>query len=200
MSSCVFDAAARRLSFQKAADELCVSPAAVSQRIRALESLLNTELFVRHTRRVSLTEAGEMLATKTHQAFTLLNEGIADIKQLQARSVFTISTTTTFAEQFLMSHIDRFQNAFPGVDTRILVSNHLVDFRQDQVDVAVRQGLGRYPGCTALPLGADRYIAVASPALTADFSRGEPVTFITVDWPARIKDFPAGMTGLNYKA
>ncbi|WP_271274538.1 LysR family transcriptional regulator [Aliamphritea hakodatensis] len=185
-----FDAAARHLSFQQAANELCVSPAAVSQRVRALEAQLNTALFVRHTRRVSLTPAGEMLATKTRQAFGLLNEGVTDIKQLHGRSVFTISTTTTFAEQFLMGHIDRFQHIFPDRDNRVLVSNNLVDFRQDQVDVAVRQGLGAYPGCTALPLGSDRYMAVASPELAANFAAEKAVTGIRVDWPARITDFP----------
>ncbi len=195
-----FDAAARHLSFQEAAAELCVSPAAVSQRIRALEALLDTPLFIRHTRRVSLTRAGKLLADKSRQAFTLLHEGIDDVRQLHHRDVFTISTTTTFAEQFLMSKMDTFQQLFPETDSRILVSNALVDFRYDKVDVAVRQGLGNYAGCHTRPVGNDGYIAVATRQLADDFAAGHPVTLITVDWPERIQDFPCWNQWFGHQA
>ena len=147
-----FEVAARHLSFRDAAKVLHITPSAVSQRIRSLEAQLGTPLFHRSTRAVALTDAGEVLATDLLEAFDVIARSLARIHRLSEENTFTISTTVTFAEKWLLPRLPFFTEAFPEFDVRVFSGDALVDFSADSTDLAIRFGRGRYPGLIAEPL------------------------------------------------
>ncbi|WP_119392523.1 LysR substrate-binding domain-containing protein [Taklimakanibacter lacteus] len=190
-----FHSAAKHLSFQAAAADLHVTPAAVSQRVRALETLLGVRLFERLTRKVLLTEDGRALAQKVDEALRIIAKGVADLDRTRSGRALTISTTTTFAEQCLLPLLAQFNAEFPQTEVRVLASNHLVDFEVEAVDFAVRQGLGVYEGCHSQLLLDDLYVVVCAPALAAtgvfrdDTWRDLPV--FDVEWPIEDPNVPS---------
>ena len=192
----VFEAAARHLSFQAAAAELHVTPAAVSQRIRALEALLDVKLFRRLTRQILLTQDGQMLMVKMRDALALIAEGVVALDRSSSRGALTISTTNTFAEQYLLPRLGGFRTEYPDHNVRVLVSDDLVALETDAVDLVVRQGRGPYPGYTAAPLFKhDHYIVVCAPDLAVprllQSALWAKATLIHVEWPARMAGIPS---------
>lgn len=189
-----FHCAAKHLSFQAAAAELNVTPAAVSQRIRALEAVLGVRLFERLTRQVLLTDDGKAFASKVEEALRLIAKGVADLDRTRSGRALTISTTTTFAEQCLLPLLARFNAEFPLTEVRVLATNHLVDFEIEAVDFAIRQGLGVYDGCTARPLMDDLYVVVCAPELmeTGAFQDDKwiDLPIFDVEWPIDAPDAP----------
>lgn len=189
-----FHCAAKHLSFQAATVELHVTPAAVSQRIRALESALGVRLFERLTWQVLLTGDGQALALKVGEALRLIAKGIADLDKARTGRTLTISTTTTFAEQCLLPLLDRFNAEFPRTEVRVLATNKLVDFEVEAVDFAVRQGLGVYDGCAAQLLMDDLYVVVCAPKFKATgVFQGEKwldLPIFDVEWPIEAADAP----------
>lgn len=189
-----FHTAAKHLSFQTAAAELHVTPAAISQRVRSLESLLDVRLFERLTRKVLLTEDGSALAAKVDEALRIIAKGVADLDRRRSGRALTISTTTTFAEQCLLPLLARFNAQFPQTEVRVLASNHLVDFEVETVDFAVRQGLGVYEGCTSQLLLDDLYVVVCAPQIRAGgvFESGKwlDLPIFDVEWPIDAPDAP----------
>jgi LysR family transcriptional regulator, glycine cleavage system transcriptional activator len=161
-----FEAAARHRSFKLAADELSVTPTAISHRIRALESELRASLFVRKTRAVELTPDGKTLYAAVREGFDAITAGIERIGQRSRRSV-TLSTTPAFATKWLVPRLASFQSNYPDIDLNVHASTQPVDLHAGDVDLAIRYGLGRYPGLTSTLLLADRYAPVASPTLNA---------------------------------
>lgn len=141
----VFEAAARHENFTLAAGELGMTQAAVSYQIRLLEERLGVPLFVRSKRRVTLSEAGRRLAPIVSDAFDRLGEGFSGLLA-EDESVLAISTAQTFASNWLAPRLGGFQIARPELAVRLLTSNALTDFASDDVDVAVRMGLGPWPG------------------------------------------------------
>ena len=161
-----FEAAARRRSFKLAANELSLTATAISHRIRALEAELRTPLFVRKTRAVELTPDGQTLYAAVREGFDAISAGIERIGQRSRRSV-TLSTTPAFAAKWLVPRLAQFQADYPDIDLNVQASTQPVDLHAGDVDLAIRYGLGRYPGLTSTLLLADRYAPVASPALKA---------------------------------
>ncbi|ATN32717.1 transcriptional regulator [Rhizobium sp. ACO-34A] len=162
-----FEAAARHLSMTLAAEELHVTPGAISLQVRELEATLGLALFERHPRRLSLTEAGADYFSTLRIAFRLMREATGAIRRKLQPDIVTLSCTTGFAIQWLMPRLEEFQTAFSEIDLRIGTTGRLVDFQKDGVDLAVRHGLGAYPGLASERLVADDLIAVCSPALAA---------------------------------
>jgi LysR family glycine cleavage system transcriptional activator len=183
-----FEAAARHLSFRRAAEELNVTPAAVSQRIRALEARLQIALFKRLTRAVILTDAGQKLATDVREGLSVIRRGLAALEADQRFNVLTISTTTTFAERWLLPHLPDFQSRCSDCDVRIVTTDERVNFETDAVDLAIRLGRGAYRGCHATPLLDELYYPVCIPELiggAACLKRPEDLydyTLIHTDW------------------
>lgn len=134
-----FEAAARLNSFKDAANELNVTPTAISHQIRALEDTLNIRLFERKTRAVTLTREGELLAVTANQS---LQDLLSTVNQLKGSPrTLTISTTSSFAAMWLVPNLADFQAESPDINIQIRAEESLIDIEHDRrVDMAIRYG------------------------------------------------------------
>lgn len=160
-----FEAAARHLSFRKAAEELSVTPAAISQQIKQLEALLGIALFTRTTRALSLTEAADTALPLITRGFDNLQDGVQNLRTQRDGGILTVSVSPSFGMRWLLPRLERFRQAYPDFDVRIDASNNLADFERGSVDVALRYGRGRYDGLTSERLITEVAFPVCSPAL-----------------------------------
>ena len=164
-----FEAAARHLSVKNAADELCVTPGAVSQMLKALEQDLGVALFRRVNRGIFLTDAGQSYLPPVRNAFRQIAEASGRIAVAAESGILTVSVTPLFAAAWLVPRLKAFQDAHPDVDLRVLTDKGLVDFSRDGADVTVRHGLGRYPGLRSERLFTVGVVPVAAPTLVTQF-------------------------------
>jgi LysR family glycine cleavage system transcriptional activator len=141
----VFEAAARHENFTLAAAELGMTQAAVSYQIRLLEERLGVPLFLRSKRRVTLTEAGRRVAQPVSSALDGIAEAFSGLVD-DDENVLSISTAQTFASTWLASRLGVFQLQRPELAVRVSTDNAMVDFARDETDVAIRMGLGPWPG------------------------------------------------------
>ncbi|MGB3434556.1 LysR substrate-binding domain-containing protein [Achromobacter sp.] len=181
----VFEAAARLGSFKAAAQELAVTPTAVSHQIRALEAQTGLALFDRHVRRVSLTEAGAQLYPVLRDGFDAFEAMLARLTQQRARTQVTISATNAFTVKWLVPRMADFRSQHPGIDLQLQASDDVVDLRSAAVDIAIRYGRGPYPGLVAQPLFTDRFAPVANPRLgvsSPDDLAGVPLIRFNWKW------------------
>jgi LysR family glycine cleavage system transcriptional activator len=161
----VFVAAARAPSFSQAADTLGVSLAAVSMQIKALEEYLLIPLFIRHGRTVRLTADGERLLPRIERALGDLEQAI-DAARLERRTgALTITMLSSFLQQWLLPRLTDFRARHPQVDLRFDTSPALVDFIDEDVQVALRFGTGRYPPLHSEKLLDDWLVPVCTEAL-----------------------------------
>lgn len=156
-----FEAAARHLSFSKAAEELCVSHGAVSRAVRSLEQALGVQLMIRTTRSVQLTPAGTSFAAEVRQALGQLMTATS-VATGQVSATVTVSTIDVFASRWLVPRLHRFRRSHANVDVRVTVSEHLADFYTDGVDIAIRCGAGQYPSLTTELLTKEEHFPVCS--------------------------------------
>jgi LysR family transcriptional regulator, glycine cleavage system transcriptional activator len=163
-----FEAAARLLSFTLAAAELNVTQTAISHQIRRLEDQLGIKLFIRQNRALALTQEAQDYLPSVRSAFEDLRRATARLHRTERNGRLTVSTTASLATKWLVSRAAAFQDANPGTEVRITTSTHLVDFRQEEVDIAVRYGRGGWPGLRAHWLMAERLFPVCSPRLLTD--------------------------------
>jgi len=160
-----FEAAARHLSFKTAAEELHITPAAISQQVRALEDHVGRPLFRRITRGLVLTEAGAAAAPLLTEGLDRLAAGAARMRDVPHSRILTVSVAPSLAAKWLVPRLDRFRAAHPDVDIRLDATNELVTFQGDGVDVALRFGSGSYRGLHAERLLAETVFPVCSPQL-----------------------------------
>ena len=160
-----FEAAARHLSFTKAAEELHVTPAAVSQQIRQLEAYYGLSLFRRTTRSLVLTEDALRALPAVREAFESLGEVHQRLSAHRDSNLLTVSASPSVGERWLLPRLERFRALHPDIDIRIDATDLLVDFNRDQVDIAIRYGRGVYGGLEADALMEDVVFPVCSPAL-----------------------------------
>lgn len=160
-----FESAGRHLSFIRAADELAVTPAAISQQIKRLEIYLGAPLFRRLPRGLLLTDSGQQLLRDLGPAFVALDTAIDRAKEQEATGALTISVAPMFATKWLVPRLERFDRAYPDIDLRVSSSLHTVDFIRDSFDAAVRLGGGDYPGLHAAKLFDESLVPMCSPAL-----------------------------------
>jgi len=160
-----FEAAARHLSFTQAAAELNVTQTAISHQIRRLEEQLGIRLFVRRNRGLALTREAEAYLPAIRTAFEDLRQATARLRRPERDGMLVVSTMASLAAKWLVSRVAGFQDAHPGIEVRISTSSHLVDFRREAVDLAVRYGHGHWPGLRADWLMAEDIFPVCSPAL-----------------------------------
>ncbi|HLI11296.1 MAG TPA: transcriptional regulator GcvA [Alphaproteobacteria bacterium] len=177
-----FEAAARHLSVKAAAAELHVTPGAVSQLLKALELHLGVKLFNRVNRGIFLTEAGQSYLPPIRNAFRQIAEASRRLAVAAETGILTVSVTPFFASAWLVPRLKAFQDAHPEIDLQVVTSNALVDFSRDAVDVAVRHGLGRYPGLASDRVIAVEIVPVAAPALVAKLGRPTTPAALT-RWP-----------------
>jgi LysR family glycine cleavage system transcriptional activator len=162
-----FEAAARHLSFTRAAAELCVTQTAVSHQIKQLEAHVGAALFLRKARGLSLTTEGEAWARELSDVFARLH---AANRQMRARlrsvrPLVAVSVIPSFGARWLVPRLGDFLAQHPGVDLRISPTEQLVDFAVEPIDIGIRFGLGRYPGLSVEKLADDALIVVCSPSL-----------------------------------
>lgn len=158
-----FDAAARHLSFTRAAEELFVTQSAVSKQVIALESALAVRLFERKTRALALTTAGERLHRATETAFAELRAAAAELRGGEEPTI-TLSTTQAFASFWLIPRLADFRRSHPGIDIRISADTRLADLERGRFDAAVRYMPDRNAPATALRLFGGTVLPVVSPA------------------------------------
>jgi LysR family glycine cleavage system transcriptional activator len=133
-----FESAARHKSYSKAAQELFVSQAAVSQQMRLLEDVLEIKLFMRSGRNMQLTQSGEKLYQSTHQALMLLIKGLNSIQTEGLAGDLTITSTQSFCSLWIMPRLFRFAQLYPDINIKILGSNHVEDIQVEHIDIAIR--------------------------------------------------------------
>lgn len=160
-----FETIARHLSFSKAADELHVTPAALSHQIKGLEDQLGIALFHRRTRAIELTEAGRLLYPGLHAGFESVRDAVARLDRAREDRILVISATPGLTAKWLVPRLWRFLSAHPDVDARIAASMDFADFVRDGVDVAIRLSDGRHPELHVEKLFADSVLPVCSPQL-----------------------------------
>jgi LysR family glycine cleavage system transcriptional activator len=158
-----FDAAARHGSFRNAADELCITPSAVSQQIHRLEASLGVKLFRRLPRRVELTRQGASLATSVQESIVMLQTACDQVTRQQDGTTICVNASPGLGSSWLVSRLPDFRAQHPGVTVMLQASNEDIDFRRQDVDLAIRWGNGRWPGARVTRLARDSVFPVCSP-------------------------------------
>lgn len=161
----MFESAARHLSFTKAAEELNVTPGAVSQQIKALEDFLQTPVFRRQKRALLLTDEAQASLPVLRDAFDKLAEASQILSARNDASRLTVSVAPSFAAKWLVPRLDGFHEAHPELDVWVSADMEVVDFAANDVDLAIRFGAGKYDGLVAEHLMAEHIIPVCSPNL-----------------------------------
>lgn len=162
-----FDAAARHMSFARAAEELNVTPAALSFQIKSLEEHLGQPLFRRLNRAVELTKAGQALAPGTAEGFAALTAAWRAARRLQDDTTLTVTAGPAFTAKWMAPRFYEFARSHPGIELRFSASLRVMDFARDEVDVAIRFGYGSDPGLYTIPLSYEWLTPVMTPALAA---------------------------------
>lgn len=159
----VFAAVARHKSFQQAAEELDVTPTAVSHQIKVLEGDLGVLLFRRRPRPLALTEAGQQLYPVVQGNLDSLAEEIARLRNNPVSMNLTVSVINVFAAKWLVARLPDFQSTYPEIDIYLQTSKNVVDLQARTIDLAIRYGSGNYPGLEVCKLMSDVFTPVCSP-------------------------------------
>lgn len=189
-----FEAAARHLSFKHAATELSLTPTAISHQVRQLEEQLGVRLFVRGTRRVDLTPAGQALFPALREGFDAMAHAVQRVRPDARQRAVVLSTTMAFASRWLLPRLARFAEAHPDIALHLHTSDAPVDLQGGDAQLAIRYGRGRAPGLHGEPLLPSRFAPVCAPALRmrghGDLARVPLIGFdwfrreaATPDWP-----------------
>lgn len=162
-----FEAAARHLSFTRAAEELHVTQAAISHQVKGLEEYLAFSLFKRVNRGLMLTSEGQILFPAVRDGLDTMAAALRQIDRAETgASALTVTTLDSIASAWLVPRLGRFRRRHPEIDVRITVSDVLVDFtRSNDVDLAIRYGSGKWPGVRVEHLMDEQIFPVASPEL-----------------------------------
>ncbi len=160
-----FEAAARHLSFTRAGAELFLSQSAVSRQIQQLENQLGLPLFIRRTRALLLTEAGQRYFRDVSQALHQLREAGSNLQAARGDRVVTVTTAMTFASLWLVPQLADFQQQHPDIAVHVAADNSVLDLERERMDVAIRYSTRRLAGPGALRLLGERVLPVCSPKL-----------------------------------
>ncbi len=202
-----FEAAARLLSFKRAAGELNVTPAAVSRQIGNLEAEIGKLLFRRLHRRVELTPEGEALFGAVNLGFTGIATAIAGFRDAPASTRIVVGSTNAMASFWLLPRLKRFWARYPDVSVDHVISDTPIDMSVDNVDLSIRFGQGTWPELESRYLFADTIYPVCSPGHLASRPNLDGESGLTggvlldvhvadrwVDWK-----FWLGQQGLEYR-
>ena len=163
-----FEAIARHASFSRAAEELHVTPAALSHQIRGLEEQLGIALFHRRTGSIDLTDAGRLIYPGLHAGFESVRDAIGRLDRAREDRFLVISATPGLTAKWLVPRLWRFLAAHPEIDARIAASFGYADFVSDGVDVAIRLSHGVHPELHVEKLFDDSVLPVCSPRLVEE--------------------------------
>lgn len=160
-----FEAAARHLSFSKAAGELHVTQAAISHQVKALEQTLGVALFRRLNRAVLLTDAGQTYLPPVREALDQIAAATDRLARRSGGDRLRVSTIASFAAKWLLPRLMRFRAEHPRIDVLVSASNEPVDLKAGEFDAAIRYGKGDYPGLETVHLMGDEILPLCSPRL-----------------------------------
>lgn len=197
----VLEAVARHLSLTKAANELHVTPAAISHQIKGLEADLGIPLVERSGRRLRMTEAAQAGLGDLRVAFDRLTQAARKIREHGRSETLTVSTTPSFAAGWLIPRLERFRARQPDIDLRLDTSVRLLNLEREGIDAAIRYGAGDYPGLETVRLFNEGVFPVCSPAVCAGaHPLNEPAdlkwhTLLHLDWWHALP--AAGATGAS---
>lgn len=160
-----FETAGRHLSFSRAAEELNVTPAAVSHQIKSLEAYLGVSLFRRRPKGLVLTEAGQQALPAMSEGFGQLAAAVGTLREIDSSLPLVITVQPSLAAKWLVPRIERFRARHPGIELRIDATGRLVDFHNEDVDAGIRYGPQKHAGLHIERLPAQRVFPVCSPDL-----------------------------------
>ncbi len=159
-------AAAKHLNFTRAADELGLTPAAVSFQIKEIEDQLGVKLFTRTSRTIRLTEPGVILCEAAADALDLMHRAVSRAQKAgRGTAQLKVTVDPQFATKWLMRRVERFRKSHSDIDLRFDIAYEVRDFDVDDIDVAIRFGSGKYPGLAASRLFDNIIVPVCSPRL-----------------------------------
>jgi DNA-binding transcriptional LysR family regulator len=159
----VFHAAARAGSISRAAEQLGVTPSAVSQQIHALELQLGLSLMTKNGRRVVLTEAGERYFETITDQIESIAEATATIKGHHSVTTLSVRATPTLSNKWLLPRLSGFLDSHPDLEIRVDGTNEPTDFTRELVDVEIRHGDGRWPGLFVEGMSEESFVPACSP-------------------------------------
>jgi LysR family glycine cleavage system transcriptional activator len=160
-----FDAAARHLSFKGAAEELSVTPTAISHQIKLLERHCGSALFRRRPRPMRLTEAGAALYPVIRDGLDAFADALSSIKRQSGRQLLRLTTTNAFASKWLVPHLSRWRVAHPGITLEVIGTDAVLDLASGEADLAVRYMYTAPSGLVAHELFRDTFVAVCNPRI-----------------------------------
>src|SRR5246500_772062 len=160
-----FEAAARHMSFSKAAEELFVTPAAISHQIHALERDLGARLFHRLNRTIELTASARVLLPGLSDAFAGIRTSVRRLRAHNDTGSLTVTASPSIAAKWLVLRLHRFQERHPEVDVRISATDEVVDLTRGDFDIAIRYGCGKYAGLEVELLFTNEVFPACSPQL-----------------------------------
>src|SRR5215471_17439711 len=160
-----FEAAARHMSFSKAADELHVTPAAISHQIHSLEEGLGVRLFNRLNRSIELTASARILLPGLTEAFAGIQSSVWRLRAHNDTGTLTVTASPSIAGKWLVLRLHRFQEQHPEIDVRISATDEVVDLTRGDFDIAIRYGRGSYPGLDVDLLFTNEVFPACSPKL-----------------------------------
>jgi LysR family transcriptional regulator, glycine cleavage system transcriptional activator len=169
-----FEAAARHLNFSRAADELSVTPGAVSQQIQNLEDYVGVALFKRTPKGLLLTDPAQIALPSLREAFDRLAEAASMLTAAVDGRRLTVTVPPSFASKWLLPRLGDFETRHPEVDVWVSADNEINDFASGEVDLAIRYGSGRYAGLETVRLLQETVLPVASPSLLENQALTQP--------------------------
>lgn len=161
----VFACAARHLSFTRCAEELHVTPGAISQQMRQLEERLGFKLFHRVARGLELTAEGQRLATTLNQAYGLIDAELRRLNAGQFGGVVRLRSIPSFLGKWLTPRLPRLQERFPDLQLRLVAEDSSWSLREGEFDLAIDLNDGSYPGLASTPLMEEEIFPVCAPGL-----------------------------------
>lgn len=188
----LFEAAGRHLSFKTAAEDLNITPSAISHGVQTLEEWLGVELFIRGNRSLMLTEAGAVYLPQVQAALDMLARASESVPGRKPTGRLAVSVPPTFGMRWLAPRLRHFNERYPSIEVTVDTSHRRVEFARDGIDIAVRMGKGDWPGLHATCLVREKLIPVCAPHLAARIRTGEDlgktsllhVTRAEEDWAA----------------
>lgn len=188
----LFEAAGRRLSFKAAAEELNLTPSAISHGVQTLEQWLGVDLFLRGNRTLALTAAGVAYLPQVRAALELIAKASDAVPGRKSTGRLSVSVSPTFGIRWLAPRLARFNIRHPGIEVSVDTNHRLIEFPRDGIDIAIRMGRGDWAELDATCLVRERLVPVCAPRLATAFRSGHDLAGTTLlhvvdareDWTA----------------
>ncbi len=206
----LFEAAGRYLSFKTAAEDLNITPSAISHGVQTLEEWLGVDLFVRGNRGLTLTGAGAVYLPQIQAALELVARASESVPGRKPTGRLAVSVSPTFAIRWLLPRLLRFNEKHPGIEVSVDTTHKLVEFPRDGIDLAIRMGRGSWPGLKATCLVREKLVPVCTPHMASSIRSAAAlsrvpllhVTQASEDWAAWCElagiDLVGSVPGLHF--